>query len=246
MNLLYLLVCLINITFLSSLPIIMQSSPSTTILFPINTTVSTRTHFNNISGSIIGPAVTWIQNSKPTPGLTIYQTEFYVSCNGPLTLRITAASSFSASIDGTFVGSGSNYSQIYIFKPNISLGSHNFKVAVVSQTATSALIFSMDQNQSSCYQCKPTGYWNEASGRCECINTLNDCGCPSPKVWKDYPICGCGCRSGPGGSGVGGLVSECARPKYFNLGSCSCTCHHQYCSPGYSFNIHSCTCLPNK
>jgi hypothetical protein len=59
------------------------------------------------------------------------------------------------------------------------------------------LTFAINQDQSNCFNCQATGFWNQNVCACSCINNqkTTGCQCTSPKIWKDYPVCGCGCPS---------------------------------------------------
>jgi hypothetical protein len=137
--------------------------------------------------------VQWITSSKSS-AQTHYQNLFYSSCIGSANLTITAANSFNAYLDGVYIGNGTNYAIAYNFPIKVPCGSHNFTVVVYTTGETKqGLTFAINQDQSNCYNCQATGFWNENSCTCSCITTA--CKCTSPKLWKDYPVCGCGCPS---------------------------------------------------
>lgn len=183
-----------------------------------------------------------------------YQALFYASCIGSANLTITAASSFNAYLDGTFVGFGNNYTIIKNFPIKLSCGNHNLTIIVYSSAnSKSGLTFAINQDQSACYNCQATGYWNEKTCSCSCINNLynSGCKCKAPKVWKDYPICGCGCPNlviKPLPSTAAAEAKErrilCAAPRYYSEETCSCVCHYKYCPPKYYFDPLTCTCFP--
>ena len=52
------------------------------------------------------------------------------------------------------------------------------------------LIFKLDQDQSSCYDCGLNGLWDYDTCSCKC---LTRCGCARPQIWMDYPACSCRC-----------------------------------------------------
>lgn len=174
---------------------ILQSSTTTTIVSPAGKTAVVSTHFNSLKGGIAGAGVNWIQSSSPTLGTTVYQSLFYANCIGNATLTITASNSFNAYLDGVFIGSGSDYTKAFTFPINISCGNHNFTVRVTATTLPSGLTFALKQDQSKCFNCQATGFWSELKCACLCVNQPNSCNCTAPKVWKGYPVCGCGCPS---------------------------------------------------
>lgn len=175
---------------------ILQSSTSSILTSPAGQFTVLSSAFNTSPGAILGTGISWIQSSIPGPGTKVFENNFYASCTGAATLYITAYASFSAYLDGVLIGSGSDMNQVFKFPVKLTCGSHTFKVVVSANVKTPALIFVIKQNQANCYNCQATGFWNEQVCKCQCINpkpTLPACQCKSPKVWKGYPFCGCGC-----------------------------------------------------
>ncbi len=135
-----------------------------------------------------------------------------------------------------------------------------------------ALTFALDQDQSAC-KCQSNGFWNQQTCSCNCIDKLSTgCSCPKPKVWRDYPTCGCRCPpiyNFPTilSAGVSGAVNIddssndvasaaatavdrafaplCLPPRYYSQDTCSCICHYKYCPPKYYFDVQTCTCFPH-
>lgn len=150
--------------------------------------------------------------------------------------------SFVLYIDGQQVGTGAG-PRSYIFKHFIGCGRHNL-TAVVSSKGPTSIQYAIDQDQSNCYNCGPTGFWHDQSCSCKCINSKADCPCVSPKQWVDYPTCGCRCRTK---FPTGGIVEEtfaplCLPPRFYDELTCSCICHFQLCGPGQRFNQKTCRC----
>lgn len=139
---------------------ILQSSTSTTITSPAGQSSILSTVFNTNPGAVLGTGINWIQSSVTGPGTKTFESPFYASCTGAATLNITAYSTFTAYLDGIVIGSGSNVNKIYTFPLNLSCGSHILKVIVTSYDKTPTLIFIVNQDQSNCYNCQFTGFWN--------------------------------------------------------------------------------------
>lgn len=179
----------------SSLHTIATSNLQTTIITPGYFTSLANFHNiyqNQYTGS--GSYWIWSNEADATPiGRTItFQSLFYLNCNGPVTLNITADSSFIAYLDGKFIGKGSNYVRIYSFLLDAKCGSHNLTIAVTKGSSTfgPGLNFAVFQDQSGCFNCKQNGEWSDDTCSCECVTA---CGCDYRKVWVAYPICGCIC-----------------------------------------------------
>lgn len=171
--------------------VILQSTTATTIVKPVGATTQYSTYFNSISSGIAGPGVSWITSSIWARTIW-YQNLFYTSCIGNANLTITAANGFYAYLDGVYIGGGFNSSMVFQFPIKITCGNHNLSVYVYdSNRATEGLTFAIDQDQSNCYNCQATGFWNEYT--CQCLCIASQCQCASPRVWRPYPICGCGC-----------------------------------------------------
>lgn len=111
--------------------LILQSTPSVAIVSPKGANTIYSAYYNVHEHDIAGPGVEWITSSK-TGSPTVYQSLFYANCIGNANLTIAAASSFSAYLDGAYIGNGSNHSHAYTFPIKISCGNHNFTVVVYS------------------------------------------------------------------------------------------------------------------
>jgi hypothetical protein len=190
MKLAHILVCF-SIIYSCFSVVILQSTTATTIVSPIRASTLASTYYETSRKSAAGKEVQWITISK-SASPTIYQNLFYSTCIGKANLTITAATSFNVYLNGALVGSGNNFSKIYNFSINIKCGNHNLTVVVYTTAKVNqGLTFSINQDQSKCYNCQANGYWNENACECSCITS--GCQCSSPKVWKPYPFCGCGC-----------------------------------------------------
>jgi hypothetical protein len=86
----------------------------------------------------------------------------------------------------------------------------------------SAIIYSLTQSTSGCYNCPNLGvtFYNRDTCSCQCASTSY---CQSTAMrWYDYPSCGCKC--------INQLSdSACSSLKYWNLQTCSCQCHSKCC-----------------
>ena len=132
-------------------------------------------------------------------------------------------------------------------------GKHKI-VIIVTKTVSNdwaGLVFSLDQDQSKC-KCNSNGWWNPYKCRCEC---LNECECPSNKIWKGYPYCACKCKprtSNPGsisGTLVIQAVSICPRGQFWSEKDCKCMCKPRWCPDGWYYNQSptangECKCWP--
>jgi hypothetical protein len=251
----HILIVLTVICCVYSVVILQSSTSSTTIVSPTGASVLISSYYNSLKSGIAGAGVQWITSSK-TSSPTRYQSLFYSSCTGSANLTITAANSFYAYLDGAYVGYGSNYSVAYKIPIKFTCGRHNLTIYIYTAAKTnSGLTFSINQDQSNCYNCQATGYWNEEFCQCSCI--ASPCQCASPKVWKTYPICGCGCpsilflantsvQSAPSSilkaavnsAAIAAAIKVpilyplCRSPKYYSQQTCSCVCHYRYCPVG--------------
>jgi len=115
---------------------------------------------------------------------------FYLSCGAEPILYITAKASFEAYFDGVYVGSGEKVNYVYSYNLSASCGSHNLTVIAYGASTPSGLIYVIKQDQSNCYSCGNSGFWNYATCSCVC---LSSCACTSPKIWYGYPSCACKC-----------------------------------------------------
>lgn len=162
MKLTYILI-FFGIIYSCSSVVILQSTTITTIVSPAGASTIYSTYYDKNRKNAAGTGVNWLTSSKVSSP-TIYQSLFYANCIGKANLTITAATSFNAYLDGTFIGSGNNYSKIYKFPINIKCGNHNLTVIVYTTAKVNqGLTFSLNQDQSNCYKCQVNGYWNEYS-----------------------------------------------------------------------------------
>jgi hypothetical protein len=259
--------CLIILSSSSSVLILQSSTTSTTVVSPAKSTVVVATAYNSLKSNFAGAGVGWIQKSPVARYYTIYQSLFYSSCIGAANLSITADVSFTAYLDGVKIGNGSKYTQLYKYPLKITCGNHNLTIWVYSSTVTSAVTFAIYQDQSNCYNCILTGYWNEYTCACQCIDSLYGCKCPSPKTWRGYPTCGCRCPNiilrppiligaaaaaapaapaAPAATSAAALdlrLFYCLYPRYYSEYTCSCQCHYQYCPYRYYFDPTNCRCI---
>ena len=76
-------------------------------------------------------------------------------------MTITAATSFNAYLDGVLVANGANHSIAYNVPVKLSCGNHNLTILVYqTEGVAEGLTFGINQDQSGCYNCDATGYWN--------------------------------------------------------------------------------------
>lgn len=155
----FILFCLLGWYCISSV-VILQSSLSTTILSPTGATSVYSAYYNALYKGIAGPGVEWITSSKISYR-THYQNLFYANCIGNANLTITAAISFNAYLDGAYIGNGTNLSSVYHFPLKITCGNHNLTVVVYTTGDTKqGLTFAISQDQSNCFSCQVTGFWD--------------------------------------------------------------------------------------
>lgn len=114
---------------------------------------------NNINpGHIFGAGIDWIQSTVPGVGSITYQSNFYASCTGPTTLLIAVAdpsSVYTVYLDGVVIGSGSN-ADPRKFPVKLECGSHSLTITIsskISKLVNPGLIFVLNQDQSSCFNC---------------------------------------------------------------------------------------------
>lgn len=151
---------LIFLAWIGQAVVILESSTSVFITSPAGAHSVISTFYNYREANLAGKGISWITSSKASNS-TQYQSLFYSTCAGGAKLTISAASSFNVYIDGAHIGNGKNYSHAYNFPIYLSCGRHNLSV-VVSNTkkVNEGLTFAIDQDQSNCYNCQLTGYWD--------------------------------------------------------------------------------------
>ena len=175
---------------------IASSNLETTIITPGYFTALANFH-NVYQNQYLGPGTYWIWNNEgnasPIGRKIAFQTLFYLNCNGPVTLNITADQSFVAYLDGKIIAQGENYVKVYSVPLAAKCGSHNLTITVVkgSSAIGPGLIFALFQDQSGCFNCNQNGEWNDNTCSCSCVTV---CGCDANKVWVAYPTCGCICN----------------------------------------------------
>lgn len=233
------LIALLAVLQLTACVVILQSSiTSTKVVSPIPSLTFPAVSYNTGPlANIAGPGVQWITGPPTISSSVTFESLFYASCTGNAKLKIFAFSSFEAFLDGISIAKG-NFADGFKqegFNVKINCGSHNLTVKVSgTPVAQEVLTFSLDQDQSACFNCGSTGFWNDQTCKCDCINrldTLNDCKCPAPRFWRDFPTCGCVCP-----------VKLCLPPKYFNPTLCECACRPTYCGPKQYFDNLKCAC----
>jgi hypothetical protein len=174
---------------------IVKSDLSTTVLTPGYSTSLSSFH-NSYQSNFLGAGTFWIWTNEgdiAPKGRTItFENLFYVNCNGPITLNITADQSFTAYLDGEIVVQGDNYVRVYSVPLNVKCGGHNLTVTVVKGSSAfgPGVIFAVFQDQSGCFNCNLNGEWNDQTCSCECVTV---CGCDDTKIWVAYPTCACIC-----------------------------------------------------
>jgi hypothetical protein len=149
----HIFLCLSVICCASSVLVLQSSTSSTTIVSPTGASVLISSYYNSLHSGIAGAGVQWITTSKASSP-TRYQSLFYTSCTGNANLTITAATSFYAYLDGVYIGYGSNHSLAYRIPIKFTCGRHNLTIFVYTTAKTnSGLTFSINQDQSKCYNC---------------------------------------------------------------------------------------------
>jgi len=164
-----------------------------------------------------------------------FQTVFSADCpQGPATLDMSADNVFNAYLNGVFVGNGTSFNTNYNFPITLQCGCNSLVVVAENLDAGSpaSLIFSITQNQSSCYQCNDcqVAVYNRDTCMCQCTNMCSSC--DDGKIFKEYPICGCVCQN----------VLTCNDNQYWNGLNCSCTCKTVTCSLLTVLNSTTCAC----
>lgn len=140
--------------------IILQSTISTPIVNPAGLTAVPSAYYNTIKPGIAGNGVSWISSPKYAYSIA-FESLFYVNCNGYSYLAVTAAESFNAYLDGIFIGSGYDFATIYTLPLTLACGNHNLTIIMYSgNPAAQALTFAIYQDQSNCFNCNQTGFWN--------------------------------------------------------------------------------------
>jgi hypothetical protein len=102
----------------------------------------------------------------------------------------------------------------------------------------SAIIYSLTQDTTGCYECEGSenSYYNHNICSCECAFNY-DCAATLPaeveKRWVEYPSCSCKCAR----------LAKCSAEYYWNSRSCSCECKRKACcAAGYYPTERGCGC----
>lgn len=158
----------------------------------------------NFPASLIpGTVGIWnsLGNLSPQGTAITFTKTIYLNCGGPLKISIAAYGNYRIWWDGVNVFNGSNSATLATYDLASKCGEH---VLIITVTKTggalkpSGVIYSLSQDQSSCYKCNSNGFWNDNTCACECLQG-NLCGCPQipgtqkNKTWTAYPTCACTC-----------------------------------------------------
>lgn len=201
MKTLLLIALLCSLTLTQTL--LLASSPANTIITsPVGLSVAVDPYHNAHHLNFIGDGAQWLWQaggaSWASGQTLVFETQFYAACNGTATLTITADNNFSVLLNG--VGSpliGNSWTTKYSFFLNpLKCGKNVLTITVVNldEGSPAALIFSVVQDQSNCFNCKtPLSFYNRNTCQCECNKGCDCASSNSLYVWNDYPICGCSC-----------------------------------------------------
>ena len=161
------------------LTLLAVAAPTIIATSNLRTPLVTPGYFASLSGfhnvyhtNMLGNGAFWIWNneglSSPLGRSLTFETLFYSECMAALELNITADHNFRAYFDGRLVAEGSNWRLINSLTLNTTCGSHN--LTIIAQKGFSqygpGLIFTLSQDQSSCFKCGLNGLWDY--GTCSC------------------------------------------------------------------------------
>lgn len=238
------LICAIG---LQQTVLVTSNTNNTVITSPASVSVGVDPYHSTYQPNYLGNGALWIWQSGSGSWPNLYsvhfKTEFYVNCQSPATLIITADNSFSASINGGPAMTGADWTKTFKFtlqKLNCGLNTLVVNATNRDQQSPAALIFAVVQNQSSCFTCRsPLSYYNFNTCSCQCIKGCDNCKEVNPLyTYHPYPVCGCMCAK----------ILECPANQHFNRNTCACQCNRIICLPGYHQNPKTCgcvkTCLP--
>ena len=156
--------------------VLLSSSPSTAIIIsPSGYTLVPETYHNTNNPNYLGNGAQWVwlngSSSWPLGFSASFQSTFYVDCPQiSATLRITADDEFKAILNGNTVGTGTSWQKVYIFDVKLECGWNELKVEVKNNYANTpaALIFTIVQDQTKCFEChrNPSAFYNRKTCSC--------------------------------------------------------------------------------
>lgn len=201
--------------------ILASSTINTVIISRSGLTVGEDPYHNRHHPNYLGTGAQWIWQSGGSSwphGQTLtFQTQFNIDCNGRATLSITADNTFSAVLNGGGVPmKGDDWTRKYAFTLSpLHCGVNTLAITAVNyhDNTPAGLIFSVTQDQSSCYNCiTRLASFNRKTCQCECNEGCDCQRANKDYIWFDYPTCGCSCSRN--------LI--CKSKRYFVQKSCSC------------------------
>lgn len=235
-----LLVGLLAAVVLCQTLLISSSTTSANILSPPGYTLVAESYHTTNNPNYLGNGAQWIwlngTSSWPIGFTAKFQALFYVDCPqvGAI-LKIAADDQFTANLNGATVGTGTNWKEVCTFNVKLKCGWNELNVEVVNTYGytPAALVFSIEQDQSNCYDCSrnPSAFYNRNTCQCECSTK---CACLSKfQNWFDYPTCGCKCK----------YPVDCIPTRYWDNPSCSCLCKPIWCPKGLVQSSSTCLCV---
>lgn len=182
------------------------------------------TDWNFLSLNSLGGSSKWIYPNGtfkiyPRYWITTYTIKFYIDCpkNGVSLHFATTGTSF-VYLNGHLLLSWyypyPSVHQLNLQEPELVCGCNILKIIVYNfyYQSPAALIYSLSQSTTGCYNCTNLGvsFYNKTSCKCECSSKGS---CSNPLMfWADYPQCGCMCKKS--------LI--CPKGKYYNYATCKC------------------------
>ena len=213
---------------------------TTTIVKPPNTLIGYSAHHSSKYADWLGNGAEWVSNSEqvslPAGYSATYQSLFRADCLSTGTLRIAVDDIFRVWVNGVYVGTGNDINRVYLYNITLLCGVNNLTIEVDNSfhDTPSAVVFTVIQDQTQCYNCVTAsgleGHYNRQTCQCECVSR---CGCQNPLRWYDYPSCHCACDS----------FADCVAPLYFDNRVCECKCPAKECPLGSSQDPNTCECV---
>lgn len=156
--------------------VLVSSGPSTTIITsPSSQVVGVEAYHTANHPNYLGNGAQWIwvsgSSSWPHGYSATFQALYYADCpQVSATLRVTADNTFTIYNNGVQIGTGSDWTKVFIFTLKLQCGWNNLTIVAVNWDAGSpaALVFSVIQDQSTCYACRenPSAFYNRE--KCTC------------------------------------------------------------------------------
>ena len=148
--------------------VILNSSPSTTTLIsPAGQAIGLEPYHNAHNPNFLGTGAQWVwvngSSSWPDHYAATFQALFNSDCPKELAnLQITADNTFTVYLNGVKVGQGDTWTTKYSFELGLKCGQNNLTIVAINrgEGSPASLIFSITQNQKSCYACSPGFAWD--------------------------------------------------------------------------------------